>query len=147
MTTPTFEGALNSSVLNETIHALTQQILATTDTTRTDRLWPADPIIFQTNPLNIAYGACGTALFLKETLGALPSAVTDWICAQPIDNASYPPGLYSGVAGVAWTFAELGMLDRAWDVFRFIPESPLAFRCSDIFNGAAGWGLAALHLY
>ncbi|MBL8227788.1 MAG: lanthionine synthetase C family protein [Bryobacterales bacterium] len=127
--------------------AIIEQILNSADYTRTDRLWPADPIVFQTNPLNVAYGACGTALFLHDVLGELPPRIREWLLARPVDASSYPPGLYSGIAGVAWTFAMMGLEERAGELFRLIPESPLAFKAYDMFNGASGWGLAALARY
>jgi lanthionine synthetase-like protein len=136
-----------TKVFCQTISSLSQHMLASMDINRKDRLWPADPIVFQTNPLNLAYGACGTALFLYDALGRLPVSVRDWLLEQPVDNNSYPPGLYSGTAGVAWAFAEMDMPERALELFELVPESPLAFKAVDIFNGAAGWGLAALALY
>ncbi len=117
------------------------------DLTRTDRLWPADALVFQTNALNLAHGACGTALFLHRACGALPPTVLSWLCAQRIETRSYPPGLYCGIAGVGWTFVELGMVERGLEVLQLVPKSPLAFATSDIFSGVSGWGLAALALY
>lgn len=122
-------------------------MLASMDISRRDRLWPADAMVFQTNPLNVAYGAAGTALFLQAALGELPSPVHDWLLAQPLDVVSYPPGLYSGIAGIAWTFSELGMMDRAIELFKLVPQSSLAFQTADIFSGVAGWGMASLALY
>src|SRR5437868_1876016 len=89
--------------VRETLFRLAQHVLASMDLKRKDRLWPADPVVFQTNPLNLAHGACGTALFLFDILGELPAEARAWLLNQPVDTASYPPGLYSGIAGVAWT--------------------------------------------
>jgi rhamnogalacturonyl hydrolase YesR len=136
-----------SDVLAQTIASLAEQMIVSMDTSRKDRLWPADAMVFQTNALNLAYGACGTALFLHDALGELPAVPRDWLMAQPIDNVTYPPGLYSGIAGIAWCFAEMGMLDRAVNLFELIPQSPLAFKTAEIFSGVAGWGLAALALH
>jgi lantibiotic modifying enzyme len=122
-------------------------MVITMDISRRDRLWPADAMVFQTNPLNVAYGACGTALFLQTTLGEIPRHARDWLLAQPVNLDNYPPGLYSGIAGIAWTFAELGMLDRTMELFKLVPKSSLAFQAMDIFSGVAGWGMAALALY
>jgi lantibiotic modifying enzyme len=104
-------------------------------------------MVFQTNPLNVAYGACGTALFLYAALGVLPQQARDWLLAQPVDLANYPPGLYSGIAGIAWSFAELGMTDRAIELFKLVPKSSLAYQAMDIFSGVSGWGMTALALY
>lgn len=141
------EQVPESGLLSETISSLAQNMVTTMDTSRRDRLWPADAMVFQTNPLNVAYGACGTALFLHSALGELPPQARDWLLGQPVDVANYPPGLYSGIAGIAWSFAEMGMMDRAVELFNLVPQSPLAYQAADIFSGVAGWGMAALALY
>jgi len=41
-----------------------EYVLSTADFDRGDRLWPADPAVFATNPMSVAYGASGTVLFL-----------------------------------------------------------------------------------
>jgi lantibiotic modifying enzyme len=51
------------------------------------------------------------------------------------------------MAGIAWTFAELGWLDEAVSVFEMAMSSRLRFKFPWIFDGAAGWGLAALELH
>lgn len=133
-----------AKVFRDTLQSLARHMLASMDPSRTDRLFPTDVMAFQTNALNLAYGACGTCLFLHDALGELPQAVRDWLVAQPVDLALYPPGLYSGLAGVAWSFAEMGMVERGLEIFELVPKSPLAFRAPDLFAGVAGWGLASL---
>jgi hypothetical protein len=136
-----------ADLLRETNRGLARHMLASMDTGRTDRLFPPDTLTLQTNALNLAHGACGPALFLRDVLGELPRAVRDWLLAQPVDIATYPPGLYSGIAGIAWSFAELGMLERGLELLEWVPGSPLAFKSMDLFGGAAGWGLTALALH
>ncbi|NOK17420.1 lanthionine synthetase C family protein [Corallococcus carmarthensis] len=133
-----------AGVLRETVLKLARHMVASMDVHRTDRLFPCDPRTFQTNPLNVAHGACGTALFLHDALGEVPAAVREWLLAQPVNTDTYPPGLYSGMAGVAWTFLELGLPAQGLALMEQVPESPLAFAAADLFDGAAGWGLAAL---
>jgi len=145
--TPSLFQGRTVEPFSNTLNLLAENMLASMDLQRKDRLWPADPIIFQTNPMNLAYGVCGTALFLFDQLGELPNEVRQWMLDQPIDVNVYPPGLYSGIAGVAWSFAEMGMIDYGKKLFRLVLESPLAFQSFNIFGGAAGWGLAALALY
>ena len=48
---------------------------------RTDRLFPADPKLFATNPLSLAYGACGVAYAVKKVTDRVPQPITDWILA------------------------------------------------------------------
>ncbi|QSQ27056.1 class III lanthionine synthetase LanKC [Pyxidicoccus parkwayensis] len=134
----------DANLLSDTVRGLARHMLAVMDPSRTDRLFPPDPMAFQTNALNVAHGACGTALFLHDALGELPQAVREWLLVQPVDVTSYAPGLYSGIAGVAWSFMELGLQERALELLALIPNSPLAFQAVDMFDGAAGWGLASL---
>lgn len=114
---------------------------------RTDRLFPADPKVFVTNPLSVAYGATGVAYALKTLTGEVPQDVTDWILRQKIDPQTYPPGLYLGLAGIAWVLWELGFHERAESLMRSseghsgLEESP------DMFYGLAGWGLAQLRFF
>jgi hypothetical protein len=143
----TREQVPETALLSHTIASLAQEVLATMDVGRKDRLWPADAMVFQTNPLNVAYGACGTALFLHDALGELPAPARDWLLAQHVNVATYPPGLYSGIAGIAWSFADMGITEYGIDLFRLVPQSPLAFKSVDIFSGVAGWGLGSLAFY
>jgi hypothetical protein len=124
---------------------MVQYVLQTADFHRTDRLWPAHFHVFFTNPLNLAYGACGTALFLRQVLRDVPAPVVDWLTRQPLDVENYPPGLYLGLAGIAYTYLELGLEEQAEATLAMIDASPLLFAEPGDFLGAAGWGLAALH--
>jgi class III lanthionine synthetase len=111
---------------------------------RSDRLFPADPKVFVTNPLSVAYGACGVAYALKAITGAVPAAVDAWIRKQPRDERSCPPGLYLGLAGVAWTLWELGHHEEALGALAASATHPRLHSASDVFYGSAGWGLAQL---
>jgi serine/threonine protein kinase len=121
--------------------------LASADYSREDRLFPADPHVFGTNPLNVAFGACGVALALSRIKGAVPTAVRSWILSRPLHPDSYPPGLYVGAAGVAWVLWEMGVDDVARRVLRDAGEHPLLFREANILQGASGYGMACLRLY
>lgn len=124
-----------------------EYVLSTTRTDRADRLWPADYTVFLSNPLSLAYGACGTALFLDETLGGLPPDIERWLLNRNPDTDRYPPGLYMGLAGVAYAFARLGHEERAMEVMDRAYCSPLLYADASVFQGVAGWGLASLELY
>jgi hypothetical protein len=133
--------------IRRTVEGVRDYILATTEPDRKDRLWPADYRIFATNPLNVAYGALGTCLFLRESGVELPAEVRDWIAARPIDEESYPPGLYVGLAGLAWALDLLGFPDRAAQAIDLAYRSPLVHEGPDVFFGAAGLGLASLYFW
>jgi serine/threonine protein kinase len=139
--------ALLLEQLPEATRRVAECIVSTTTPDRTDRLWPTDFTAFQTNALSIAYGACGTALFLKTALGALPAEAESWILNRTLDHREYPPGLYLGLAGIACTLHQLGYPERAAEVMREVARSPLRFTEASLFHGAAGWGLASLQLH
>jgi serine/threonine protein kinase len=115
-------------------------LLATFDDQRQDRLWPADVMVFNTNPLSLAAGACGPLLFLAYTGHAIPPEVRRWLLARPLAVDTYPPGLYWGLAGVAYTLAELGFEAAALKALDLANYSPLRFEGADMIYGAAGWG-------
>ncbi|XXF76975.1 lanthionine synthetase C family protein [Myxococcaceae bacterium GXIMD 01537] len=133
--------------LEPTLQEMARYIHGTTDLTRKDRLWPAHYMVFATNPLSLSLGACGTALFLQEVQGGLPAEVRTWLEAQPLDVEGYPPGLYMGLAGIAYSFLRLGMTERAEQAMALAYESPLLYAEPGMFLGAAGWGLASLEFF
>lgn len=106
-----------------------------------------------TNPLSVAYGACGPALLLRsatsarEPAAALPAEVASWMLGQPLGTDTYPPGLYVGLAGIAWAFHDLGWEDRGEAVMAMLYESPLLYDEPGMFLGVAGWGLASLRFH
>ncbi|MFD3731250.1 hypothetical protein [Streptomyces sp. NPDC058632] len=60
-------------------------------------------MVFSTNPLSVAYGACSPALFLRTatTAGAPPPEAAFWMRRQPAGNDTYPPGLYVGLGATS----------------------------------------------
>lgn len=132
-----------------TLERTTQYVLSTADHERTDRLWPADSAVFATNPMSVAYGACGPSLFLHHpaTPAELPERSLTWLLDQPLDVQEYPPGLYAGLAGIACTFLELGLSERALETMALVGKSPLLFDEANVLYGCAGIGMAALRLY
>jgi serine/threonine protein kinase len=141
------EAGITAAEVERVIAGVKDHLLASADVSREDRLWPADYRVFTTNPLNLGYGALGTALFLREVLGELPENVRDWIAGRPIDNERYPPGLFVGLSGVAWALDELGDSARALQAMDLAGSSPLLHQGTDIFYGKAGVGLASLYFW
>ncbi|WP_031002471.1 lanthionine synthetase C family protein [Streptomyces sp. NRRL F-5727] len=140
--------------VRRTVDGIAGLLLRTFDERRTDRLWPADYTVFATNPLSVAYGACGPALLLGSRMrgGAAPAAglppeVAAWMLGRPLDNDTYPPGLYVGLAGIAWAFHDLGWEERGEAVMTLLRSSPLLYDDPSVFLGVAGWGLASLRFH
>jgi serine/threonine protein kinase len=114
------------------------------DYQRQDRLYPADPRIFSTNPLSLAYGAGGVAYALHKITGNVPHRAIDWILQHRITSADYPPGLYLGMSGIAWSLLEIGLTESAEEIFQPTFQHDLLFQSMDLFHGMAGWGMTAL---
>ena len=110
---------------------------------------PTDYRRYVTNDLSVAYGASGIALFLKRARGELPPAFLEALVSRAamIDNLHYPPGLYVGASGVAWTLLELGRREEAEALLATVADSPLLGESADLFYGAAGWGLTNLFFF
>ena len=139
--------AVSTEDLLEATRKIADLITNTTTPERQDRLWPGDVKLFQTNPMSVAHGACGIALFLKRVMGELHSEVKEWMFARKLSLDKCPPGLYSGLAGIAYTFTQLGYSDRAAQAMDISYQSPLLFTESNWFEGAAGWGWVNLHCH
>lgn len=135
-----------NSDLKQTVESIVHHILSTTSIHRRDRLWPADLLVYSTNPLSFAFGACGTSLLVHDVLQSLPGDVSSWLRGRRIEGDTYPPGLYMGLAGIAYSFCELGWIDEAEDALRRVYTSPLRFSDPTMFLGAAGWGLVSISL-
>ncbi|MFC8276747.1 lanthionine synthetase C family protein [Streptomyces sp. NPDC057271] len=140
--------------VRRTVDGIAGLLLRTFDERRTDRLWPADYTVFATNPLSVAYGACGPALLLGSRMrgraapaAGLPTEVAAWIQGRPLDNDTYPPGLYVGLAGIAWAFHDLGWEERGEAVMTLMRSSSLLYDDPGVFLGVAGWGLASLRFH
>ena len=136
--------------VRETLAGIERYLRGTATFDRPDRLWPADHRVFTTNPLSLAYGACGTAVFLHER-GALRDEFGDrvrkWLLAHPLDVERIPPGLHVGLAGIALALERLGLAERAEQAMRLACDSPLLEAEADLLYGAAGWGRVSLFFH
>lgn len=117
------------------------------DPSRQDRLFPSDPELFSSNPISLAYGACGVALVQLRARGRVDPAVLDWIAQVPLRRDAFSPGLYSGLAGVAWFWLEAGDEQRARAALACADDHPYLAQAADVFHGTAGWGMAQLRFY
>lgn len=129
------------------VRGLLDYIDQVTTPERDDRLVPAAPMVFQTNSLGIAYGACGVAYVMNRIRGSVPPAMMEWILKRPLSLETHTSGLYVGLSGIAWTFLELGLRDRAEEVLRLAQSDTRVLESPDLFHGVAGRGLAQLKFF
>jgi hypothetical protein len=140
-------GAKSETDLRYAVRRIAGYVLSTCDWERTDRVCPAHYQVFATNPMSVAHGAAGVALFLHRALGELPPELRRWMLDRPLDAGRYPPGLFVGLAGIGWALAEVGLPEAGEEAMRAAYGSPLLFDEPGVYLGAAGWGLAALRFW
>lgn len=129
--------------------SIAEGILASATPERDDRLFPGDAQQFWTNGLNLAYGAAGVLLALRETgVGRFPEH-EDWLA----EHALQPPpgtrlGLYDGLYGVAYALDRLGRRDEALRLVELCLSElgdDWPALGSDLRSGLAGIGLVLDH--
>jgi serine/threonine protein kinase len=142
-----YDVGVDPQTCPEILDGIVSHLLASADYTRDDRLFPADPAVFQSNPLSLGHGACGVAHALKTITGSVPEEVLNWIRRHELSEAAYPPGLYTGLSGIAWTLLELGLKESAGRVLRLARGHHLLWQSPDVFYGAAGYGMTELRFF
>ena len=129
------------------------------------RLWPATCFGATTDPCNVQHGAAGVAAVLalacscrgdggerqgQRLHGALRVAC-DWIERRLPNEPRLLPGLYFGRAGTAWALHDaavaLGDAALAGRALALAARLPVTWPNPDVTHGAAGAGLALLHLW
>lgn len=144
---PPVRSEVGKTWTTASVDRICDYVISTADFSRRDRLFPADSRVFSTNPLSLAYGACGIAYVLHKLVGDCPAAVLRWIASQRLDPRGYPPGLYVGLSGIAWMMYEIGLTEQSRQAMNSAMEHPLAEDCCDLFYGMAGICLAALRFF
>ncbi len=130
-----------------TVEGISRYILNAADIEREDRLWPASPETFTTNPLGLQFGASGIAHYLLQAAGSVPSPIVDWI-RKGLTRFLCPPSLYNGRSGIALFLLEVGLETVARDLMETAAtQHELITEDPSLYYGAAGWGLANLHFW
>jgi len=133
--------------MTELIDGICRHIRAAATPDRRDRLFPAQPDLFSTNPFSLAHGAAGVLRALRVLDGGIDQDHLGWL-VRGLDAADrLPAGLYHGRAGIGLCLVELGEEERGRAELR----TALAMAAdtalpADVATGAAGIALAALAL-
>jgi hypothetical protein len=118
-------------------------ILAAATPDRPDRLFPADPRVFDDQAAGVAYGAAGVVLALHRAGAEVPPEYVDWIVTAG-RTRPHRPGLLDGVTGTAVVLDELGRTDEAVEMFDRCCNAARPDR-ADLARGQAGMALALCH--
>jgi tRNA A-37 threonylcarbamoyl transferase component Bud32 len=130
-------------------------ILDAADPEHPDRLFPTGPTAYSTNQLCVAHGAAGVVHALGRAGVELPAGVLERLTRDALDQSgSLPPGLHTGLAGIAWVLADHGCLDEAAKLLELADAHPLLAERSDgtadvatLAHGRAGVALTHLALH
>jgi hypothetical protein len=126
---------------------LAENILASGDVSREDRVFPADPRVYSTNGVNLAHGISGVLHALHAAGRPIDEQLRGWLLSHALDPDKLSPGLFPGVAGVACVLSELGEDALAVAAVRRAAAHRIASEEPFMYGGAAGIGLASLWLY
>jgi predicted Ser/Thr protein kinase len=141
------EGSAADASYRACVEGIREYTLSVADYARRDRLFPADAKVFSTNPLSVAHGACGVAQVLQKIGERVPDGVLDWILERNRNPQRYAPGLYVGLAGIAWAMLDLGLEREAREVLASTFDHPLLYDSADVYHGLAGWGMTNLKFF
>ncbi|MBB6098595.1 serine/threonine protein kinase [Deinobacterium chartae] len=129
------------------LERIVSQLLASMDPSRPDRLFPADPGVFFTHPLSVAYGASGVAHALLRINGEVPPELRAWMLQASCHPERCAPGLYCGLSGIGWVMLDLGLEDVGLRLLDEAAAHPLRASLPGVFAGLAGQGLADLYAH
>jgi len=124
-------------------------ILTNIEGAGSETLFPADPFVHQTNPFSLGFGACGVLYALHKSGFAIPQRAYEWLVPRldTIRRGDLPPGLLTGLSGLAWCASELGLEDRAVEFMFMANESAILHDNHSYFYGMAGVGIANLAFF
>jgi hypothetical protein len=154
-------GAAPSADLDRLIEDGLDYLLATMSPDHRKRLWPSSCFGATTDPCNVQHGAAGVIASLAmavrlypagdERLRAALRGACAWVERRLPDEPRLLPGLYFGRSGTAWALHEaatvLGDEGLAARSLALAKRLPVVWPNPDVAHGAAGAGLAQLHLW
>lgn len=146
---------INDSIVyknKNSVAQVTNSIFSSMELNSNSWLFPADPMVYMTNPLNVAYGSLGIIKILsddkklsKQQLDLLNRGLY-WCLKKSIKENEFTAGLFTGASGIAWVLAELGISNGAELLKRFNSHYLLQ-ESYDLFYGLAGNALTNLFVY
>ena len=112
-------------------------------------LCPGDPFAFLTNPMSLGFGAIGVLYSLRKCKREVPRKAWVYLDTKlrAVGASDYPPGLLTGLAGIAWGAWELERNEAAVRLMRSANTHPLLKSHHSLFYGMAEVGLANLYFW
>jgi hypothetical protein len=134
--------------LRELRDGIADGLVAMADCGHAERVFPTTVQGYRTNTVCVAYGTAGVLHALRQAGRPIPEELAARFRRDALSLAgTLAPGLYVGLAGIAWVLADLGLLDEAADLLAMADGHPLTRQCATIYGGSAGVALAHLALF
>jgi hypothetical protein len=138
----------DARAVRELQELIADDLTASADFSRDDRVWPGDPQQFAEDGTGLAHGVAGVVYALSLVGREPDERALAWIDAtweRPGDRRSpHRAGLWDGLAGLAWLHRRLGRgphAQAALDRLRRLDFSSLG---TDLYGGLPGVGLVLL---
>ncbi|OKJ02943.1 class III lanthionine synthetase LanKC [Kitasatospora sp. CB01950] len=128
--------------------AVAAGLLAAADPEHPQRTFPTVPQGYASNTRCVLFGAAGVLHTLNRCGIAAPEGALERLRRDALADADQlAPGLYVGLAGIAWVLAEHGLLDEARSLLDTADAHPLVGQNATLQGGAAGLAMGHLALY
>jgi tRNA A-37 threonylcarbamoyl transferase component Bud32 len=125
--------------------ALATAITSSATPRRPDRLFPGDVAQTHYGGSNLAYGAAGVLYALARTGVPVDPDHLEWLVRATRRIERPYPGLYNGLAGIAYVLDLLGQRGEALSTLDRAMELSTSVHSRGLFGGLAGIGLSLLH--
>jgi len=149
ITTSSYDDYVDKKEVIKIVNQLGKFILNNYDTSRIDRLFPADPYLYRTNALSFGFGALGVMYSLKKCNIKLPRDMTLWVekRIKYINKSDYAPNFLTGLAGISYALWELGYKEYGEKLIIAANRHDLLTKHHSLYYGIAGIGLINLFFF
>lgn len=146
---PRIKYNIKKNEIKNMVEKFGQFILNNLENDKKDKLFPADPFLYKTNPLSLGFGATGILYSLKKCGFEIPQKAYDWlkIMLKRVTPDDYPPGILTGTSGISWILWELGYNKYSFKIMEITNKHRLLTANHSLFYGAAGIGMTNIFLY
>ena len=112
-------------------------------------LFPVDPLAHVTNPLSLCFWAAGAMQAFQQADHTLIPEWRAWFLKQVggVTTEDFPPGLLSGLSGLAWTLLDMGETEEAARLLTMATEHPALNDDYSYYYGLAGIGMTHLKFH